>query len=167
MIDMSRNGVMKVEAVKKFIAYNAAMGNNMLMLYTEDTYKIPEYKYFGYMRGRYSESEIKEIDSRQQFLYMLGAIRAVDHQSGIEFSRQGYYILILNYNARRLSIKYFKPSQTEEANTTYTQIEGTRAESQTDAVLVRVSSFQTLRAAYPNYFSDIGEFIDILKGYIS
>lgn len=112
-------------------------------------------------------SEIEEINSRQHFIDMLSAIRvAVDHQNGTEFSLQGYYILILNYNTRRLRIKYFKPSQSDEANTTYTQIEGTRAESQIDAVLVSVSSFQTLRAAYPNYFSDIGEFTDILKGYL-
>lgn len=113
-------------------------------------------------------SEVEEINSRQHFLDMLSAIRvAVDHQSGTEFSREGYYILILNYNTRRLRIKYFKPSQTDEANTIYAQIEGTRAESQIDVVLVSVSSFQILRAAYPNYFSDIGEFIDILKGYLS
>jgi len=68
MLDMSRNGVMKVEAIKKFIAYNASMGNNMLMLYTEDTYEIPEYRYFGYMRGRYTENELKEIDSYGQML---------------------------------------------------------------------------------------------------
>jgi len=113
-------------------------------------------------------TEINEINNRQHFLDMLSAIRvAVDHHSGTEFSRQGYYILILNYNTRRLRIKYFKPSQSEEANTTYAQIEGTRAESQIDAVLVSVSSFKILKAAYPNYFSDIGEFIDILKGYLS
>lgn len=113
-------------------------------------------------------SEIEEINSRQHFIDMLSAIRvAVDHKSGTELGLQGYYILILNYNTRRLNIKYFKPSQADEANTTYAQIEGTRAESQIDAVLVSVSSFQTLRAAYPNYFSDIGEFIDIVKGYLS
>lgn len=113
-------------------------------------------------------SEIEEINSRQHYLDMLSAIRvAVDHQSGTEFNRQGYYILILNYNTRRLRIKYFKPSQTDEANTTYAQIEGTRAESQIDAVLVSVSSFQTLKAAYPNYFSDIGEFIELVKKYLS
>ena len=111
--------------------------------------------------------EIAEINSRQHFIGMLSAIRvAVDNQTGTEFGHEGYYILILNYDTHRLRIKYFKPSQADQANTTYAQIEGTRAESQIDAVLVSVSSFQTLRAAYPNYFSDIGEFIDILKGYL-
>ena len=88
--------------------------------------------------------EIKEIENRKHVLDILSAIRvAVNHKSGTEHSREGYYILILNYNTRRLSIKYFKPSQIEEANKTYTSIESKRAESQIDAVLVSVSSFQT------------------------
>lgn len=34
-------------------------------------------------------------------------------------------------------------------------------------VLVSVSSFQTLKKAYPNYFSDIGEFVTIIKNEIA
>lgn len=111
--------------------------------------------------------EIKEINSKNHFLDMLSAIRAaVYHQSDDEFSKQGYYILILNYNTRRLRIKYFKPSQSDQANTVYAQIESTRAESKIDVVLVSVSSFQALKIAYPNYFSDIGEFVDMVKSYL-
>jgi len=40
----------------------ALMGHDTLMLYTEDTYEIPEYPYFGYMRGRYSQTELKALD---------------------------------------------------------------------------------------------------------
>lgn len=113
-------------------------------------------------------SEIEEINSRCNFLDMLSAIRvAVDNQATQKLKQQGYYILILNYNTRRLRIKYYKPSQMDEANETYSQIESTRAESKIDAVLVRVSSFQALKSAYPNYFSDIGEFVDLVKSYLS
>ena len=62
MVDCSRNGVMRVEKVKEFIDYMACLGMNMLMLYTEDTYELKEYPLFGYMRGRYSAEELKEID---------------------------------------------------------------------------------------------------------
>lgn len=62
MLDMSRNRVMTVEAVKKWIDLQAALGLNLLMLYTEDTYEIPEYPYFGYLRGRYTQAELREID---------------------------------------------------------------------------------------------------------
>lgn len=111
--------------------------------------------------------EIKEIDSKSRFLDNLSAIRvAVNHKDGIQSDKRGYYILILNYSTHLLRIRYFKPSQADEASIVYSQIESTRAESQIDAVLVRVASFQTLKAAYPNYFLDIGEFIDMVKEYL-
>lgn len=62
MLDMSRNAVLKVEAVKEYLTYLAALGFNMFMLYTEDTYEIPEYPRFGYARGRYTLAELQEID---------------------------------------------------------------------------------------------------------
>ncbi|WJH36999.1 beta-N-acetylhexosaminidase [Paenibacillus sp. CC-CFT747] len=63
MFDCSRNAVMHVEGVKRFVRIMAAMGLNMLMLYTEDTYEIEGMPYFGYMRGRYTQEELKEIDA--------------------------------------------------------------------------------------------------------
>ena len=63
MLDLSRNGVMTVEGVERWIDHQAAIGLNLLMLYTEDTYTIPGYPYFGYLRGRYSQAELKAIDA--------------------------------------------------------------------------------------------------------
>lgn len=63
MLDVSRNAVMKTEAVKEYIKYMAKMGLNMLMLYTEDTFRMEKYPYFGYLRGAYTKDEIKEMVS--------------------------------------------------------------------------------------------------------
>ena len=63
MLDCSRNGVLNLNATKRMIRYMALMGHNMLMLYTEDTYEVPEYPYFGYMRGRYTQSQLQELDA--------------------------------------------------------------------------------------------------------
>ena len=62
MADNSRNAVFNIPSAKKMIRYLAGMGYNSMMLYTEDTYEIPGYKYFGYMRGRFSAEELKELD---------------------------------------------------------------------------------------------------------
>lgn len=62
MIDCSRNAVMSVESVKKYASIIKKMGYNTLMLYTEDTYEIPEQPLFGHLRGRYSKDELKDID---------------------------------------------------------------------------------------------------------
>ncbi len=69
MVDMSRNAVMNVKTVKTMLRGMALMGLNTYMLYTEDTYEIKEYPYFGYMRGRYTEEEIRELDA---YAAMLG-----------------------------------------------------------------------------------------------
>lgn len=63
MLDCSRNAVMNVDSVKKWIDITADMGYNTLLLYTEDTYEVDGEPYFGYMRGRYSREELKEIDA--------------------------------------------------------------------------------------------------------
>ena len=62
MLDMSRGKVMTVDGVCRFIDNIASLGMNMLMLYTEDTYEIKERPQFGYLRGRYTEDELKTID---------------------------------------------------------------------------------------------------------
>lgn len=61
MHDCSRNGVLNIETIKKFILLCSLFGMNMFMLYTEDVYEIEGEPYFGYLRGRYTKSELKEI----------------------------------------------------------------------------------------------------------
>ena len=63
MIDMSRNSVMTVPMLKKYMTLLKKMGYNSVMLYTEDTYEVEGEPFFGYMRGRYSIAEMKEIDA--------------------------------------------------------------------------------------------------------
>lgn len=62
MFDLSRNGVLTVEGFQFMLRKLALMGLNTVMLYLEDTYEIEGEPYFGYMRGRYSAAELKEID---------------------------------------------------------------------------------------------------------
>ena len=63
MLDCSRNAVMSVDAVKKYVSIIKKMGYNTLMLYTEDTYEVDNNPFFGHQRGKYSKSELKEIDN--------------------------------------------------------------------------------------------------------
>ena len=68
MFDMSRNSVFKVSTVKEIMKYMSLMGLNRFMLYTEDTYEVEGYEYFGHMRGRYTKDEINEIESFGEIL---------------------------------------------------------------------------------------------------
>ena len=85
MIDCSRNAVLRVETVKDIIRKIAAMGLNMAMLYTEDTYEIEGYPYFGYLRGAYTKEELKEID-RYGILFgveMVPCIQTLGHLASV------------------------------------------------------------------------------------
>lgn len=81
MLDCSRNSVLTVETIKKYIRMQASVGMNTLMLYTEDTYEVPEYPYFGYMRGRYTKEELREMaDYAELFgIEMIPCIQALAH----------------------------------------------------------------------------------------
>ena len=69
MVDCSRNAVMTVDVLKKFIAIIAKMGYNQVHLYMEDTYEVDGEKQFGYLRGKYTKEELKQLDD---FSYELG-----------------------------------------------------------------------------------------------
>lgn len=62
MLDVSRNMVMRVEHVKKWLRRLALTGCNELLLYCEDTYELDDEPFFGAYRGAYTLEELKEID---------------------------------------------------------------------------------------------------------
>lgn len=81
MLDCSRNAVMNVPALKKWIDLTAKLGYNMLMLYTEDTYEVDGEPYFGYMRGRYTHEELQTIDAyaKEKGMTLMPCIQTLAH----------------------------------------------------------------------------------------
>jgi len=81
MLDCSRNAVIKVDHFCGWLRKLALLGYNMAMLYTEDTYQIPDEPYFGYQRGAYSADELKPIDAyaRQLGIEMIPCIQTLGH----------------------------------------------------------------------------------------
>lgn len=75
-----------------------------------------------------------------------------------------YYLLILNRSTGVLNISQFSSSQLEEATERYNLLEKEKEQEQ-DVVLVSTTSYNALKKAYPNYFSDISEFIDIMERF--
>lgn len=62
MLDVSRMAVPTVSRVCRVLDYLAVMGYHMVMLYSEDLIALPERRFFGYMRGRYSADELRAMD---------------------------------------------------------------------------------------------------------
>lgn len=98
MIDCSRNAVMNVPSLKRFIDLLSAFGYNMLQLYTEDTYEISGEPYFGYMRGRYTAEEIREIDAyaKSKGIELVPCIQTLAHLNAIIRWRQYHQIIDCN-----------------------------------------------------------------------
>lgn len=62
MLDVSRNGVLRPDVVCDLLLRMALAGINTVMLYTEDTYEVPGEDVFGYLRGPYTQHELREMD---------------------------------------------------------------------------------------------------------
>ncbi len=69
MLDFSRNAVMNIPALKKYLTLLSKFGYNQVQLYTEDTYEVDGEPFFGYFRGRYTQDELKDLDD---FAFGLG-----------------------------------------------------------------------------------------------
>ncbi|MBR2506501.1 MAG: beta-N-acetylhexosaminidase [Bacilli bacterium] len=61
MVDCSRNAVPTIQTIKKLVKTMVSLGYNELLLYLEDVYEMDGEPLFGYLRGRYSKQELKEI----------------------------------------------------------------------------------------------------------
>lgn len=81
MIDCSRNAVPNIEYLKEFIRKSALAGYNALTLYTEDTYEVKGEPYFGYLRGRYTYKELKDLDDYADYfgMEMFPCIQTLSH----------------------------------------------------------------------------------------
>ena len=84
MPDASRNAVQKPETLKKLCRLLALEGYNALMLYTEDTYEVPEIPHFGHLRGRYTAAELRELDdyAARLGIELIPAIQTLAHLNG-------------------------------------------------------------------------------------
>ncbi|MDO4913913.1 MAG: family 20 glycosylhydrolase, partial [Bifidobacteriaceae bacterium] len=81
MLDCSRNGVPTVATICEKIELCSRLGYTYVYLYIEDLFEVPEYPYFGAMRGRYSKSELKQIDDfgLQYGIEVIPAIQTLAH----------------------------------------------------------------------------------------
>ena len=62
MLDVSRNAVIKLDTFKWYLPLLKKMGYNCVFLYAEDTYYVEGEPFFGQMRGRYTEEEMRALD---------------------------------------------------------------------------------------------------------
>lgn len=79
-------------------------------------------------------------------------------------AENAYYVLELNRDVHKINI-YVYPGALkglDRATEKYYEVENSKGNQKIDVVLVAAESYEALVDAYPNYFSDISEFIKIL-----
>ena len=62
LLDCSRNGVIDFCAFKTLTLRLALLGYTSIQLYTEDTLEVEGEPYFGHLRGRFSQKDLKAMD---------------------------------------------------------------------------------------------------------
>ena len=85
MIDCSRNAVLNKTSFCRMVDILSALGYNFIRLYTEDTYEVDGEPYFGYMLGRYTKEEIREMDAyaKSKGMELIPCIQTLAHLNSI------------------------------------------------------------------------------------
>lgn len=114
-------------------------------------------------------AEIKDLNNKHKITSTLSGLKvAINYtQKKNNQKKNTYYVLILDYQKRMMSIKDFNAADIAEATCIYNKIEEKTSNDNINVVLVSADSFNNLRAAYPNYFVDISQFIEKVDKYIN
>ena len=77
--------VLKVETIKKLADVLAKMGYNCIQMYMVDTYELEGYPWFGYLKGRYTKAELKELDAYMQSkgIELMPCMQTLGHLAGV------------------------------------------------------------------------------------
>lgn len=110
--------------------------------------------------------EIRQIDKELNILLKLSSLTVAIKDSFDEYkeykAKEYYFLLDLDPNKEVLEILLVPKSKSDLAMLIYNNIEEFK-DPYSDVVLVSASSFNELKAAYPNYFADINDFLYIMS----
>lgn len=119
---------------------------------------------------RFNKSElrkmIKKEERRLNISEKLGAFRIAFNAITQDPHRGSYFLIVLDPELKEVNITTYAKSRLEDAARDYAitekEIEDGAA---SQAVLVAATSIEQLRRAYPNYFLDTRDFLNLLSGF--
>jgi ppGpp synthetase/RelA/SpoT-type nucleotidyltranferase len=113
------------------------------------------------------KSELRQLANDLHAQQVLTAYKtALNYSNTVKDAK--YFLLRLDLENRRVSIKRFTSLQSQEANTAYIEMETQNANNNLiQIVLVSVDSIAALKRAYPNYFLDTERFSELLKEFLA
>ena len=85
MLPVAYGASMSLDSMKNFFRIISKIGYNQVFLYTEDKLEVNNEPYHGYMRGRYSKAELKEMDeyAASVGIELIPCVQTLAHLSGL------------------------------------------------------------------------------------
>ncbi|MDR0426272.1 MAG: family 20 glycosylhydrolase, partial [Clostridiales bacterium] len=99
LLDCAKNAVPNADTLKRTVVNLALCGYSQLYLYVEDCIAVPGEERLGYMRGRFTADEIREIDAycRLFGIALIPCIQTLGHYAGLFYSHVAQYLPIYEY----------------------------------------------------------------------
>lgn len=114
--------------------------------------------------------ELWDCNRKEYIIERLRAIQqAVESNRNPREAQDGYYVIEFQYESHSVEITYFSHDKLEQATAKYeeAELQNKFGGQRLDSVLVSAHTFMTLRKAYPNYFSDIRDFTQIVENLLN
>lgn len=94
MLPVAYKSSMSLDTMKRFFKTIAEIGYNQVFLYTEDKMEVDNEPYHGYMRGRYSQNELIELDeyAASVGIELIPCVQTLAHLSGLALWGDQYKI---------------------------------------------------------------------------
>lgn len=103
------------------------------------------------------------LENNYKFLAQISAFTVsaenVINKEAIRKNERQYYLLMLNYETRRLSVRRYSNKEIDTAQNDYAEYE---KNEKFNAVLVAGDDIKQLKKAYPNYFTNTKKFLEII-----
>lgn len=125
----------------------------------EKTPIMEEHKYLG-VDMKYLMKKLYQMDKRYNFNDTLKALRITSSFAKQDNYKDGYYIMSINFETKRVNIKAFPKENEEGASALYSRLEKNFDNNRNAVVLVSVPKMQQLQEAYPSYFLNTKVFLN-------
>lgn len=125
----------------------------------EKTPIMEEHKNLG-VDMKYLMKKLYQMDKRYNFNDTLKALRITSSFAKQDNYKDGYYIMSINFETKRVNIKAFPKENEEGASALYSRLEKNFDNNRNAVVLVSVPKMQQLQEAYPSYFLNTKVFLN-------